>query len=188
MPFRFLVMVWHLNGGSVIMCYVERGNAMDSSQKKRRKRMRLESYNYKQPGSYAITICTKQRKNLFTLPALRSILYKEWAQLPQHYPGIVAGTFVVMHNHLHGILILKDGFAHEYSVSRIMGGYKSLVANAWLYYLYETGHKYPGKIWQSSFYDHVIRNDIDFKNQATYIRNNPVAYKAKKRAQKHKHV
>lgn len=71
--------------------------------------MRLESYNDTLPGSYAITICTKHRKKFFKLPSLRSILYQEWAKLPQHYPGIVAGTFMVMHDHLHCILILKDG-------------------------------------------------------------------------------
>ncbi|GCE24269.1 transposase [Dictyobacter kobayashii] len=166
---------------------------MSDQKKPRRKKfvplkpMRLATSTYKLPGAYAITICTKKRKKLFNIPALRSILYEEWTNLPQHFPGIVAGTFMVMHDHLHCILILKQGIEQEKSVRQIIGGYKSIVANAWLRHLSATGANYPGDIWQSRFYDHIIRDEADFKAQTAYILNNPRVYKAKQsKARKNK--
>ncbi|GCE21304.1 transposase [Dictyobacter kobayashii] len=145
------------------------------------KQLGLPAHKYYLPGAYAFTICTHQRKALFNIPALRSILYEEWAKLPQHFNGIVPGTIMVMHDHLHCMLILKDGFVHTKSARQIIGSYKSIVARAWISYLDETGANYPGKIWQYRSYDHVVMSEADFKAQTAYILNNPAAYKAKQK-------
>ncbi|GCE07099.1 transposase [Dictyobacter aurantiacus] len=145
------------------------------------KKLRLATYKYHQPGAYAITICTYKRQPLLTIPALRAILYEEWEKLPQHFHGIVAGTCMVMHDHFHCILILEDRYEHRKSARQIIGGYKSIVAHAWLRYLKETDANYPGKIWQYRFYDHIIRDEKDFNAQTAYILNNPAAYAAKQK-------
>ena len=163
---------------------------MGNYKKSRRKSFKplkpigLPAHYYYSPGAYAITICTRQRKqNLFNIPKLRAILYEEWAKLPQRFIGIVPGTIMVMHDHLHCMLILEDGFTHAKSARQIIASYKSIVANAWLSYLYETGANYPGKIWQYRAYDHIVKNEADFKAQTAYILNNPAAYEARRNRQ-----
>ncbi|GCE07140.1 transposase [Dictyobacter aurantiacus] len=146
------------------------------------KKIGLPAHKYYEPGAYAITICALEReKNLFHHPKLRTILYEEWAKLAQRYVGVTPGTIVVMHDHLHCMLILQDGYEHETSARQIIKAYKGLVANAWLHYLDESGANLPGKIWQYRAYDHVINDEIDFNNQTAYILNNSTKHKAKQK-------
>ncbi|GHO88704.1 transposase [Dictyobacter formicarum] len=163
---------------------------MDKPKKSHRKPFKplkpigLPAHKYYLPGAYAITICTLQREqNLFNHPKLRAILYEEWAKLPQRFVGVVPGTIMVMHDHLHCMLILEDGYEHNKSARQIIKAYKGIVANEWMRYLRETGANYPGKIWQYRAYDHVINDEADFKAQKAYILNNPAAYKAKQKKQ-----
>ncbi|GCE07517.1 hypothetical protein KDAU_48460 [Dictyobacter aurantiacus] len=146
----------------------------------------MVNYDYRQPGAYAITICTKKRRWLFQHSALRAIAYGEWYNLTQHYAGIIPGTIMVMHNHIYCILIIEKDQPDVKSVIEIISGYKSLVSNAWYAYLKESNSCYPMKIWQKRFYDHIIRDQRDFDAQTAYILNNPVAFKAKQKKKNHK--
>ena len=81
-----------------------------------RKSPRLQGYDYSQNGAYFITICTHQRKHLFgsveshemNLTVAGKIAEERWYTLPKHHPNMECDLFVVMPNHVHGIILLFD--------------------------------------------------------------------------------
>ena len=83
--------------------------------KPNRQSHRLRGYDYTQPGAYFITLCTKNKDCLFgeihhgkmDLNEYGNIVQECWYDLPNHYPTIELDSFVVMPNHIHGIVILK---------------------------------------------------------------------------------
>ena len=89
--------------------------AYDPRQNRRRS-LRLQGYDYTRPGAYFVTICTYQRKSFFgevfdggmILTQMGRIAQQEWERLPARFPSLELGSFVVMPNHMHAILILID--------------------------------------------------------------------------------
>jgi putative transposase len=79
-----------------------------------RRSIRLPTYDYTQPGTYFVTICTQNRECVLgeviqgqmVLNARGQMVESVWRQLPQHYPRVEVDAFVVMPNHVHGIVIL----------------------------------------------------------------------------------
>ena len=146
------------------------------------KSMRLPNYDYRTAGAYAITICAQERwRSLFDVPTLQAILKETWNDLTQYITHITPDLMVIMPDHLHCIIWQQTGTKNKKSISDIMGYYKSLSANAWIRHLKASGEEYPGKIWQKSFYDHIIRNERDLCAQRAYMLNNPQAAELKKK-------
>ena len=132
------------------------------------------------------------------------IVKKEWEASSVIRKEIFIDEFVVMPNHLHGIVFLKnendnqDGNIHSridgnvethgsaslhiktgiayrppQSISSFIAGFKSSVTKQ-----INLIRKTPGQsIWQTRFYDHVIRSEYDFNRIKIYIQNNPVTWK-----------
>lgn len=100
------------------------------------------------------------------------IAEEHWKDNPAHYQNIALDEFIVMPNHLHGIVIIKDGQAEglRYSLSRIVGSYKNVVAKD----IHNKANLGFG--WQPSFYDHVIREDESLDKIRDYIKNNPLKW------------
>lgn len=79
-----------------------------------RRSVRLKGYDYTQPGSYFVTICTQDRAFLFgevvdgemRLNDAGAMVQSVWEEMPAFYPGVLTDAFVVMPNHIHGIVIL----------------------------------------------------------------------------------
>lgn len=145
-----------------------------------RKPNRLTEYDYSTPNAYFLTICTKNRKNLFwknvgaiidrpeniPLTNLGCLVRQCIIEIPMHYPMISVDNFVVMPNHIHLLLQIHtdaDGrslIAPTIStVVRLMKGTVSKQAGF--------------SVWQKGFYDHVIRNDKDYQSIWNYIQGNP---------------
>ena len=78
----------------------------------KRKHIRLRGYDYSSEGLYFITICTKNRKHffgnienqIFDYSPIGAIAYTYWNEIPKHFPNISLGSFVIMPNHIHGII------------------------------------------------------------------------------------
>ncbi len=85
-------------------------------EKHHRRSIRLKGYDYTQPGAYYITLCTKARQCLFgdvikgemRLNSLGNIAFNCWQAIPNHFPHVELDAFVMMPNHLHGILVIRD--------------------------------------------------------------------------------
>ena len=137
--------------------------------------LRLKHYDYSQPGAYFVTICSWQRKPLFTVPALHTSITEIWKNLPDRFPTISVDDFVVMPNNIHGIVWLKSSAKRNPKLSAVIGAYKSLTTVAWLEWNKRQGLRCPKHLWQERYYDHVVRNDYDLLRVREYMMNNPLA-------------
>jgi REP element-mobilizing transposase RayT len=151
---------------------------------KNRKPNRLPSYDYSSHGYYFLTICTDNRikyfgdvlNNKMILNNCGKIANDYWKNIPNIYAEIEIDQFIVMPNHVHGILIIKNGTGRcpvpteetRYGlISKIIGAYKSITTRK---IQKISNNKF---LWQRSFYDHVIRDDNDMLRIQQYIVNNP---------------
>src|SRR5260370_7949169 len=106
----------------------------DQPEKHPRRSIRLKGYDYSQPGAYFVTICSWQRQPLFDRTALRKILVETWQQLPARYANLSLDTFVVMPDHIHGILHLISPLKQipGPTLSHITLLYKSITILTWI--------------------------------------------------------
>ena len=147
-----------------------------------RKHPRLNHYDYSTPGAYFVTICTQNRRCLLSHivgrglgPAEnRDTVYGEIAKqqlllLEKRYPNLKIDQYVIMPNHIHAILLLEEaaGASPRPTLMDIICTYKSLTTKAC------KQAKSIDKLFQTSFYEHVIRGQADYDEIAEYIVNNP---------------
>ena len=148
----------------------------------RRKHPRMPDYDYSTAGAYFITICTHNRKCLLShivgrglAPAetvytqLGEIAKEQLLQLENRFANMKIDAYVIMPNHIHAILRLEEtaGASPRPTVTEIVCAYKSLTTRA--------GKQVANieKLFQTSFYEHVIRGQADYDEIAAYIQNNP---------------
>lgn len=142
--------------------------------RRRRPTLRKRNYDYTNAGAYFITICAYQNKWLFTNAHLRGIIEECWYTLPDRFPTIRLDEWVIMPNHIHGIIWLtnKDRDLKP-NLGAIVGAFKSLVAVRWLEWLHKHDPQRSGRIWHRNFHDQIIRNEHHLNAVRRYIRNNP---------------
>lgn len=141
-----------------------------------RKSPRLKDFDYSQSGGYFITIVTHERDHLFGYIDDNQMLLFEagqiadecWASIPSHYSDVQLGDYVIMPNHIHGILyLLGEEASFKTVIGRVINAYKGAVT-ARIRKLNQTNQI----VWQSRYYDHIIRDDIDELRIRNYIQNN----------------
>jgi len=158
-----------------------------------RKSIHLRGYDYSQSGWYFITLCTYQRLPLFcnivgssmVLNPAGAAVEKCWHEIPGHFPQVTLDAFVIMPNHLHGIIMLDDNVGandylplqsglssrRQYGTSRTIGsivrGFKIAVTR-WFH-----ANTDVQVIWQRNYYEHIIRNEESYLKIAEYIQANP---------------
>ncbi|MFZ2154065.1 MAG: transposase [Candidatus Moraniibacteriota bacterium] len=141
------------------------------------KSARLKGYDYSQNGMYFITICTKNREEFFgeikngemALNEIGKIVKEEWLQTSIIHPNILLDEWIIMPNHIHGIIEIKNVETPRWGVSlgSIINQIKSICTKK----IWKSG--YSDFAWQSRFYDHIIRNDESLNKIREYIRINP---------------
>jgi REP element-mobilizing transposase RayT len=151
---------------------------------KNRKPNRLYGYNYSQNGYYFVTVSTKDRcewfgkikNDIMELNEYGEIAKKAWLEIQNHFKNIELNEFVVMPNHVHGIIVIVgDRHACPLQIKRqyqilpvVIGSYKSAVTR----YINQIKND-KNFHWQRSFYDRVIRNENELAQIQEYILNNP---------------
>ncbi len=162
-----------------------------------RRSIRLKNYDYSQPAAYFITICTHNRECIFgeivdgkmVLIAFGEIAKQCWIEIPQHFPQVQLDAFVIMPNHVHGIIIINDvGAIHELPlqmnqnefihhrrkmlIPKIIGRFKMNLAKQ-----INQIRQSPGtSVWQRNYYERIIRNDYELNQIREYILNNPLQW------------
>jgi len=154
---------------------------------------RLRGWDYGSPGLYFVTICTKDRNHYFgeivveshgnaTLQKTEIGLVAEdhWKKIPAHFPFVVLDEFVIMQDHIHGILLLNNPehtiwqpnrFAPQSkNIPSIIRGYKASVTK------FATMYQIPFA-WQPRYFDRIIRTEKELNNIRRYIINNPAQWK-----------
>ena len=145
----------------------------------KRKRLRLQQFDYRKNGAYFITICTKNKQQcLSRVVGVDAhidpyIELTAWGQIDETYllsiPGIQ--KYVIMPNHIHLLLRIEEdsgpmwASAPTQSISNCIRSFKTLVSK-----------QIGVSIWQRSFYDHVIRNDEDYLRVWQYTDDNPAKW------------
>jgi REP element-mobilizing transposase RayT len=157
-----------------------------------RRSIRLQGYDYSRAGVYFVTICTQTRECLFGDVADGQMVLNDagrmakqcWYAIPGHFPHVGLDMFVVMPNHIHGILFIVDkpvgtkNFSLLQSKPRgtsktpgsVIRGFKIGVTK-WLRQNTEFYH-----IWQRNYYEYIIRNDKELNRIRQYIANNPMKW------------
>ena len=85
-------------------------------QKHHRRSIRIKGYDYASPGAYFITIVTYHRECLFgkinkgemILSDYGKIANECWQSIPDHFPNVELAAYIVMPNHMHGILVINN--------------------------------------------------------------------------------
>lgn len=162
----------------------------------RRKHIRLSGYDYSAEGGYFVTVVTHGREPLFgevvdgevVLSEFGKIVENTWLDLVNHNGNIGLDEFVVMPNHIHGIIMIFEPVGagspaptgdavgadepaptRNVSLSEIVRQLKTFSARR-----INTLRGTPGTpVWQRNYYDHIIRSDREYEEIAAYIANNP---------------
>jgi len=154
-----------------------------------RRYTRLSNYDYRWPGAYFITICTFEKRILFSNIAdglmntnnYGKIVEVCWKNLPLHYQGIGNDIFVIMPNHFHGIINIQDSPKRSglkpdptpmHPLTEILRGFKTFSSRE----INRLRQSAGIPIWQRSFYELVIRSEEEYSQIAEYILGNPLKW------------
>ncbi len=148
--------------------------SFDPNTYTRRNSNRLHSYDYRSSGAYFITICTDKRQSVLEIPSIHTALLEHWQQLQERFPGVRVDAFVIMPDHVHGILWLDGSLKDAPTVGKVIGAFKAWVTIAWRNYHKEAHIPCLSHLWQRDYYEHVIRNDDDLRLTRDYVLNNPL--------------
>jgi putative transposase len=166
------------------------------SDKPRRRSLRLPGYDYAQAGAYFVTICTQNRECLFGQIIDRGmqvnpygmVVQSCWDDLPKHYRHVELDVFVIMPNHVHGIILLTNPktatdvgaglkpaptqVGKHHALSEIIRAFKTFSSQR-----INQLRGLPGTpLWQRNYYEHVIRGEKELHNLRQYIANNPLQW------------
>jgi len=177
---------------------------MTDSQDHHRRSLRLKDYDYARAGTYFVTVCAQDRACLFgdivdgamRLNDAGRMVQTVWDDLPNHYAGMETDAFIVMPNHVHGIVVLvgaaprgrpvfgqaqelgqAQGPAPTLSLPDVVHRFKTLTTKR-----YTDGVKRDGwppfrsRVWQRNYYEHVIRDEASLHGIREYVLNNPLQW------------
>jgi REP element-mobilizing transposase RayT len=180
------------------------------SRRRQRRSIRLRGYDYARAGAYFVTVCVQDRECLLgqivedemRLSEAGQMVQSVWDELPERYPGVDVDQFVVMPNHVHGIMVLTgivgapprgcpddamgdnwDGQARGpaptggLSLPDVVHRFKSFTTAQYRHGVKNQGWTpFPGRLWQRNYYEHVVRNDDELGRIRQYIADNPASW------------
>ena len=163
-------------------------------EKDERSSLRLKDFDYSQTGAYFVTICTQKGKSILgnvigeemVSNEYGRIVKQSWNGLSSHFWNIEIDWFVVMPNHIHGIITLDDacgGGVPPPMVEATSPLQKPKLGQIVGYFKYQTTklineiRSTPGfRVWQRNYYEHVIRNEEKLNKIRYYIQTNPLKW------------
>jgi REP element-mobilizing transposase RayT len=174
---------------------------------------RLSYWDYGSNASYFVTICCKNKNHFFgeivdgkmNLSDIGFLANKFWLEIPGHFPFVELGAFVVMPDHMHGIIIIYKTGRTDVATSNLDVATSNLdvvtskmdnvtstsaakqkwqpqtlgvIVNQYKRIVTIRARKLDvGFAWQPLYYDHIIRNDLSFYRISKYIDDNPINWK-----------
>jgi len=175
---------------------------MNYKDKYRIETTRLPSWDYSANAPYYVTICTKHKINFFgkidkhiiELSPLGETAQNYWLDIPKHFPFVELDEFIIMPNHIHGIIVINKNvetqhFASQNQINKLeTQNFASLHKNkfgpqsqnlASIIRGFKSGVTTFAKMnkiefaWQARYYDHIIRNYVSWERIRQYIQQNP---------------
>ncbi len=172
--------------------------------KRHRRSIRLKGYDYSEAGAYFITICAQNRECLFgdivdeeiRLNDAGQMVHRIWNDLSVEYPDIEIDEFIVMPNHMHGIIVIvgaplvgahssctaidkeiRAGTRPAPTLGDAVGTFKSVTTHQYVDGVRQKNWlSFNGKLWQRNYYEHIIRNEEEMNRIREYIVKNPAKW------------
>ena len=146
-----------------------------------RRPLRLRDYDYAREGRYFVTIVAANRDAIFGTVIDGAMRLSDegicvadvWANLPRHYAHVALDAFIVMPNHVHGIVVLGQAQtpdAKRSPLSEVVRGFKTYTARR------VNGIRgiASAPVWQRNYYERIIRNERELQSVRRYIAENPL--------------
>jgi REP element-mobilizing transposase RayT len=179
-------------------------------QKHHRRSIRLKGYDYTQTGAYFVTVCAQDRVCLFgdvadgdmVLNPFGRVAVTYWQRIPRHFPHVQLDAWVVMPNHVHGIIVITNGRGEALPAASVSteellhfetdlstldtgsnasplqsGSLGAIVGNyksITTRRINKMRHTPGERVWQRNYYERIIRNDRELDAIRQYIANNPL--------------
>ncbi len=168
----------------------QRGRAVSGDKPRpKRRSIRLKGYDYTQPGAYFVTICVQGRRQLLgeiagdvIRPSKAGIIVSEaWRWLGDQYPQVTLDEWIVMPNHLHGIIMINEGRGGSRTaptrirrkpLGRLVGAFKTVSTKR----INKAKATHGARFWQRNYYERVIRDEEELNRAREYIRDNPLKW------------
>ena len=168
-----------------------------------RRSIRLRGYDYSQKGAYFVTICTQKRELFLQNEDVGRMVTNVWRQLESKYPQIRLDEFVVMPNHIHGIIVIDVVVGADQRVcpndvggmgkgehagspqqgspqpplGSIIQWFKTMTTNYYMRGIRNNAWRpFPGRFWQRNYYERIIRNENEMNRIRQYITGNPARW------------
>ncbi len=160
-----------------------------------RTRKRLPQFDYRLPGPYWVTICLYNRLPRFGTVDCEGVKLSDqglmideaWTSLTKRFPTVTLDAYIVMPDHVHGILSLNDGtnlgLSESPSLVTVIGAFKNITTIQYIAGVkaldWPPHEKY---FWLEDYNEHVIRNDADLEEKRLYVERNPSRWLEKRAA------
>ena len=152
--------------------------------------MRLRRFEYTHPGPYFVTICLQDRRPRFgtildgrlELNNAGHMVEEVWQSLASRFPSISLDAFIVMPDHVHGLLLLNNGIETGGTphLSEVMQAFKSMTTTRYIEGVKKgIWPRFDKHLWQQNYYDHIIRDERDLDIRRQYIAENPARWSQK---------
>lgn len=155
-----------------------------------RKDLRLKNYDYSYSGYYFITICTQYNQCIlcrgeqcspegtinFRLSQIGETVDIAINSIEKNYPVIRIDKYIIMPNHIHLIIVINNSRSGRVLLAPTVPTISRVVQQLKSYVTKQVGYS----IWQKSFHDHIIRDEISYKEICEYIDLNPLKWKLDK--------
>ena len=148
--------------------------------------MRAPGFDYREPGPYFVTTCSSYHIHRFGAIVDGEMLLNDaglmvqsvWQMLPVVFPGLLLDAFVVMPNHVHGLLTLDISEAASLegrpTLTDVMQRFKTETTNRYIRGVKGLGWEpFAGHLWQPGFHDRIVRSEVHMDRARAYIRANP---------------
>ena len=165
-----------------------------------RRSIRRKSYDYSLAGAYFVTICIKNREcllggtrnNKVYLSSMGNLVNESWIKIPGHFEDVRLDRFVIMPNHLHGIIVIQRKPSKDIDI--ISSGVDSNpkrrardLGQIVAYFKYQSTkiinelRKTPGSpVWQRNYFEHIIHDNEEMEKYRKYIQENPFNWETDK--------
>jgi len=147
-----------------------------------RRSIRLREYDYAQAGAYFVTLVCKDREPLFEDDRLRDIVEEAWLWLRDRHQHVDLDEYVVMPNHLHGVIVIRDvrrGGSRTAPtrrpqaikpLGRLVGAFKTVSTRR----INAIRGMLGIPAWQRNYYEHIIRDEEELNRIRQYVIENPL--------------
>ena len=164
--------------------------------KHHRRSTRLQGFDYTQAGAYFVTVVTSARNCLLgeikndemRVTDAGRLVQSVWCELPKHYPRVECDAFVVMPNHIHGVIILAN--VASVAAGNVGAGFKPAPTGHGLPEIVRAFKTFSARrinemrgtrgvcVWQRNYFEHVVRDEAELSRIREYVVNNPLQWEA----------